>query len=72
MSLPLALLLLGLWVIPPTSRMILAGRELRDDFGYLVPWRVDRLRQLFFSWLVRLLVGAALLTGLIFSNTLIM
>lgn len=72
MSLPLALLLLGLWVVPPTSRMIVAGRELRDDFGYLVPYRVDRLRQLFLAWVVRLLVGAALFTGLIFGNDLIM
>jgi len=66
----LAIVLTGLWLTPPFGRLLAIGRELRDDFGDVVPHVQARRRQQFGQLLRRLAIVALAVFLLTYALTL--
>jgi hypothetical protein len=49
------LVLTGLWVAPPIGRLLVLGRGVRDDFGDVVPYMQQQVRQQLGKLLLRMI-----------------
>lgn len=65
----LVLVLTGLWVAPPVGRLLVLGRGVRDDFGDVVPYMQQQVRQQLGKLLLRIAIVLVVVFLLAYGGT---
>jgi hypothetical protein len=68
MALVLTIILMGLWALQPFGQVMLLGRELRDDFGSIVPYVRQQLRRQLARLFVRLLLTLTVIGTITYAS----